>query len=229
MLQPLFRAASQLDDRVFLGVTLRSLLLSLLSFVVLLIASVWLLESWVAGGGWLGWLGWLAGLLGGLGVLLAAVWLYVPVAMLIAALFVDPVATAVERRYYPILPQAPPAPWTDQLWDGVVLAVQIGLLQLLGLVISLLLPGIGVILGVVITGWAIGRGLFVSVAMRRMPRGAALAAYATRRWDVLLPGIVLALLGMLPPLNLLIPVLGIAAMTHVLQMPLAPVELRRGL
>ena len=225
MFQPLIRAVSQLDDRVFLGVTLRSLVLSLVSFVGLMALSFWLLEQWVGQGGWLGWV---AGLLGGLGVLLAAVWLFVPVALLIATLYVHQVSDAVERRYYPFQPPARPASWAEQGWDGLVLALQVGLLQIAALIASVTLPGVGVVLGVVVTGWAIGRGLFVSVAMRRMGRPAALEAYRQRRGAVIVPGIALALLSMVPPLNLLVPVLGIATMVHVLMQRTAPVLGPRG-
>ena len=212
MFQPLIRAVSQLDDRVFLGVTLQSLALSLASFLALMAGSFWLLTQWVGQGGWLGWL---AGLLGGLGVLLAAVWLFVPVALLIATLYVNQISDAVERRFYPAEPPARPAPWAEQGWDGLVLSLQVGLLQIVALVASVTLPGIGFVLGIGVTGWAIGRGLFVSVAMRRMGRPAALAAYRRRRLAVIVPGIALALLSLVPPLNLLVPVLGIAAMVHV--------------
>jgi len=68
-----------------------------------------------------------------------------------------------------------------------------------------------------VTGWAIGRGLFVAVAMRRMTRPEALAAYRARRLPVVVPGVLLALLSLLPPLNLLVPVVGIATMVHVLE------------
>src|SRR4051795_11556807 len=77
MLQPLFRAVSQLNDPAFLGVVWRSLAVSLLAFLALLAGSVWLVEDWVGQGGWLGWL---LGLAGGLGVLALAVWLFVPAA-----------------------------------------------------------------------------------------------------------------------------------------------------
>jgi CysZ protein len=77
------------------------------------------------------------------------------------------------------------------------------------------LPGVGLLLGWVVTGWAIGRGLFVGVAMRRMQRPAALDLYARRWLQTLVPGICLALASTLPPLNLLVPVIGIAAMVHV--------------
>ncbi|MDT7953271.1 MAG: EI24 domain-containing protein, partial [Acetobacteraceae bacterium] len=122
MLQPVFDAVAQLSDRVFLGVIWRSLVLSMLAFAGLLAGSVWLVQLWVAQGGWLGWL---IGSLGGLAVLLLAIWLYVPVALLIATLYLDRIAGAVERRYYPGLPRPVGAPLTQQGWDGVVLALQV--------------------------------------------------------------------------------------------------------
>lgn len=213
MLEPLYRALLQLNDRVFLGVVWRSLLLSLVAFAALLVGSVWLLEQWVGHGGWLGWF---AGALGGLGVVLLAVWLFVPVALLIAGLYIDRVAAAVERRFYPGLPPPSGAPIVEQTWDGVVLGLQVLVLQVVSLVISFLLPGIGLVIGYVITGWAIGRGLFVAVAMRRMTRPQALRLYSGRWLTVVLPGIVLALASTIPPLNLLVPVVGIATMVHVL-------------
>jgi CysZ protein len=212
MLQPLFRAVSQLNDPAFLGVVWRSLAMSLVAFLALLAGSVWLVEDWVGQGGWLGWL---LGLAGGLGVLALAVWLFVPVALLIATLYVDRIAAAVERRFYPGLPRPIGAPVAEQAWDGAVLGAQVLVLEILSLIASVLLPGVGLILGWVITGWAIGRGLFVSVAMRRMSRPEALDVYARRRLAVVVPGIGLALASTFPPLNLLVPVVGIAAMVHV--------------
>lgn len=212
MLQPLIRAVAQLNDPVFLGVVWRSLALSLAAFMALLAGSVWLVADLVGHGGWLGWV---AGILGGLGVLLLALWLFVPVALVIATLYVDRVAEAVERRFYPGLPARNPAPLAEQAWDGVVLGLQVLVLQVAGLIASALLPGVGLALGLVVTGWAIGRGLFVSVAMRRMTRPEALDFYARRRLAVIVPGIGLALASTLPPLNLLVPVVGIAAMVHV--------------
>lgn len=217
MLQPLVRAVSQLNDPVFLGVVWRSLALSLLAFLALLAGSVWLFGSWAGQSGWLaGWLGWVVGIAGGTGVLLLAVWLFVPVALLIATLYIDRIAGAVERRYYPGLPPPAGAPLTEQTWDGAILAAQVAMLQVVSLIASLLLPGVGLVLGYVITGWAIGRGLFVAVAMRRMTRPDALRAYRARRLLAVAPGIALALASTLPPLNLLVPVVGIAAMVHVL-------------
>jgi len=78
------------------------------------------------------------------------------------------------------------------------------------------LPGAGLVLAWIIGGYAIGRGLFAAVAMRRMPRPAAEALYRRARPAVLAQGCILAMAAYVPFLNLLIPVVGTAAMVHVL-------------
>ena len=103
-----------------------------------------------------------------------------------------------------------------QLWDGVVVGALVLVMSGLSLLLALLLPGLGFVLGWAITAWAVGRGLFVAVAMRRMTRPEANALYGRHRWLVLLQGAALALAGSLPLVNLLVPVLGTACMVHVL-------------
>ena len=70
-------------------------------FLGLLAGSVWAVEQVVARPSWLGWL---AGLAGGVGAALLALWLFVPVALLIATLYMDRIAAAVDGRFYPGLP-----------------------------------------------------------------------------------------------------------------------------
>jgi CysZ protein len=79
-----------------------------------------------------------------------------------------------------------------------------------------MIPGVGLVLGWTIAAYAIGRGLFVAVAMRRMPRDVAESVYIAHRFAVLLTGGVLAAVTYVPLANLLIPVIGVAAMVHVL-------------
>lgn len=218
-MRPLLLAFDQLPDRALLGVVVRSVLWSALAFAALAAASVWGVHEGVArllASGW-GWLGWVAGALGGVGAALLALWLFVPVAVLVATFYVETVSAAVERRHYPGLPPPTGAPLTEQFWDGIVLGLQLVPLQALTLLLTLLLPGVGLVLGVCLTGWALGRGLFVAVAMRRMGRGAALDLYQSRRGAAVVPGVALAALGLVPAANLLVPVLGIAAMVHVFQ------------
>lgn len=211
MLSPIARAVAQLHDPAFLLVLAKSLALSALAFVLLVAGCVWGIHALLPHA-W----GWAAGVAGGIGAAVLAIWLFLPLAVVIAACFVEPVAAAVDRRFYPWLPQPRGASLGAQLWDGVALGGRVLLLSLLGLVLALALPGIGAVLSWLIAAWALGRGLFVAVAMRRMGRRAAQDLYRRQRGLVLAQGGVLALLAALPPLNLLVPVLGAAAMVHVL-------------
>jgi CysZ protein len=213
LLSPLARALGQLDDSVFLGVLLRSLLWSAACFVALHVAAIWAVHRLLD---FHGWLGWTFDLLGGIGASFLALWLFLPVAAIIGTLYIDRIASAVERRHYPALPPAHGAPIMSQLWDAIGIAARILLLNLLALIAALILPGAGLILAWIIGGYAIGRGLFAAVAMRRMPRPAAEALYRRARPAVLAQGCILAMAAYVPLLNLLIPVVGTAAMVHVL-------------
>jgi len=134
----------------------------------------------------------------------------------IAWAFMEPVCCAVERRWYPGLPPAQGSSLLLQIWDGIVVACLVLMLNLVSLLLALLIPGIGLLLGWAITAWALGRGLFVAVAMRRMSRGEASQLYLRHRGGVLLQGAALALVASIPLLNLFLPVLGAACMVHVL-------------
>lgn len=223
LLSPALRALAQTDDPVFVGVLLRSLALSALAFALVGLGSGWAAERLLALPGWWGWLARGAGVLG---AAVAALWLFLPVAMVIASLYIERVAAAVDRRFYPDLPPAAGAPLPDQVWDGLALGARVLLFNLAGLLLALLLPGIGLLLGWGIAAWAVGRGLFMAVAMRRMERAAAQALYRRRRAEVLAQGALLALAGSVPLLNLLVPVLGAAAMVHVLERPRRAARLR---
>jgi uncharacterized protein involved in cysteine biosynthesis len=213
LLSPLTRALGQLDDPVFLGVLLRSLLWSVACFVALHVAAIWAVHHLLDLHGWLGWA---ADIVGSIGASILALWLFLPVAVIIGTLYFDRIARAVERRHYPTLPPARGAPISSQIRVAIGIAVRILLLNILALIAALVLPGIGLILAWLIGGYALGRGLFAGVAMRRMTRPAAEALYGRARPAVLVQGCMLALAGSLPILNLLIPVVGTAAMVHVL-------------
>jgi uncharacterized protein involved in cysteine biosynthesis len=209
------RAIAQLDDPALLGVILRSVVWSVLALAGLAVAASWGLADLAAGHGHL-WLSWLAGLAGGALAALAAVYLFLPLAAVIATLFAPRVIAAVERRYYPFLPPGRAAPLGDQVWDGIALGLRVLLWQLLALVLAVLLPGLGLALGWAVAAWSLGRGLFVTVAMTRMDRAQAVALYRTERGTVWAQGALMAAAGLVPPLNLLAPVLGVAALVHVL-------------
>lgn len=213
MLTPLSRALAQLDDPVFLGVLWRSLAWSAACFIALAAGSAWAVDRLLAVPGlW----AWLVTLLSAVGAALLAFWLFLPVAAVIGTLFFDRIADAVERRFYPARPPGRPASLASQAWDGLALGLRILGLNVVALALALLLPGVGLLLGWAVGAYAIGRGLFVAVAMRRMDRREAEALYVRHRAEVLAQGAALAAAAYLPLANLLIPVIGVAAMVHVL-------------
>ncbi len=216
MLKPMLLALAQLDDPIFLGVVLRSLAWAALAFAALLFGAFWSLHHLVAAQGWAGWWAWAAGLLGGVGAALLAIWLFLPVAAAIGAFYVDRIAAAVEGRHYPWLTAQRGASAWMQVLDAIAVGARVLLLSLVAIPIALLLPGPGIVLAWLIAAWAIGRGLFGAVAMRRMSRSDAAILARRLRPKILAQGAILAAAGVLPVLNLLVPVLGTAAMVHML-------------
>jgi CysZ protein len=218
---PIARALSQMDDPIFRGVLLRSVAWSIACFATLHIGVVWAIHRVMNLHGWLAW-----GIdaLGTIGASLLALWLFLPVAAAIGMMYLDRIAGSVEHRFYPWLSSPKGASLLEQAWDGMAVAFRVLALSIVALILALLLPGIGLILGWMIAAYAIGRGLFVAVAMRRMPRAMAESLYRTSRGVILAQGGVLAAAAYIPVVNLLIPIIGVAAMVHVLNMALAATE-----
>jgi uncharacterized protein involved in cysteine biosynthesis len=203
----------QIFDRGFRGPLLKGVLGAVLALGALIALADWAVMS-LAGGS--GWLATAAGVLGGVAGVFAAFWLFVPFALAIAGLFLDETAAAVERRHYPGLPEARGASLAAQGVFNVTLALKVLALNLVLLPVALLLPLLGGLLLWLVAAISLGHGLFEGVAQRRMPVAEARVLRKRREFSVLAVGAVLAALALLPFANLLVPVLGTAAMTHLL-------------
>jgi len=119
---PIARAISQLDDPIFRGVLLRSLGLSIICFVALHVAAVWMIYAlFDLHGLW----AWAADALGSIGASLLALWLFLPVAAVIGTIYLDQIAEAVERRFYPSLPSPNGASLLELARDGTALALKV--------------------------------------------------------------------------------------------------------
>lgn len=230
MLEPAWRALAQFDDPAFLSVTWRSVGWTVVSVIALAVGLVWGGEALARQAGDVGWLGaWVGGLLGGVGAGLLTFYFFLPLATVIATLFADRIATAVERRFYPYLPPARPASLAEQTWDGIALGARVLGWQALTLVLLVTpLAPVAAPLGWIVAAWAVGRGLFVAVAMRRLDRGAAIDCYRTVRGPTWTQGALMTLGSLVPVFNLFVPVLGTAAMVHVLHAAPQPRATSRG-
>jgi len=217
LLLPFTRAVSQFDDPTLRGVLFRSIAWSIACFATLYAGAVWIIHRVLELHGWFAWG---ADILGSIATTLVALWLFLPIAAAIGTMYFDRIAASVERRFYPWLSPPSGASFLEQASDGIVVGLRVLALNIVALILAILLPGIGLMLGWMVTGYAIGRGLFVAVAMRRMPRAAAESLYRENRGAVLCQGAILALAAYVPVVNLLIPILGVAAMVHVLDLVL---------
>lgn len=204
---------SQLADRAFLSPLAKGILGAVLAYAGLLWLADWGVSALLAGEGW--WSA-LARLFGALLVLASSIWLFVPVAIALAGIFLDEVAEAVERRFYPGLPPADGASLLGQGWAGLVLGLKVLALTVVVLPLVLLMPPFGMVLLWVIGAVALGYGFFEAVAQRRMSVAESRVLRRRWRWQVLGVGAGLSILASVPGANLLIPVLGTAAMTHLL-------------
>jgi CysZ protein len=99
-----------------------------------------------------------------------------------------------------------------------LLALQVLLLPLF------FIPIFGVLLALLIAAHGLGAGLLREVALRRMNLAHSRIAWQRLRWQGWMLGIVLALIAMVPVMNLLVPIIGIATAAHLLIRGLAGFE-----
>ncbi|WP_237182291.1 EI24 domain-containing protein [Roseomonas marmotae] len=203
----------QIGDPAFRWPLLKGIGGAVLAFAGLVWLADWGVASLVGGGGWLAAV---AGLLGGLLVLISAIWLFVPVALAIAGIFLDEVAEAVEHRHYPGLPPAEGSSLHGQVWAGLMLGLKMLGVTILVLPVTILMPPLGTLAFWAIATVSLGYGLFDGVAQRRMSVEQSRILRRALRFPVLALGGVLAALSLVPIVNLMVPVLGTAAMTHLL-------------
>jgi CysZ protein len=213
-------------DSKLRGVLWQSLLLSLILQIALIALAWWGLVSfatfkWHWVNDWIRWLG-------GSGVIVLGLLLFPASFGIVVSIFMEKIADIVESRYYPQLgPARGISIWTS-IWTGVAFLVAVVVLNLLLLVpylIALLFFGAGAVLFYALNGWLTARMYYEQVALRRRSPADVKAWRRANTGILWLTGIAIVFLGTIPVLNLLVPVVGTAAMVHVaqtLKSPAAP-------
>ena len=211
-------AIRQLGDPKLRGIIWWSLALSLALQVGLAILAWWALRS-LAHFEWT-WLNEGIVWLGGAAVLVLALMLFPASFGIVISIFMEQIADIVEHEHYPQLGPAHGIPIWTGIWTGIAFllaVVAINLVMLPFYIVALFVAGLGAVLFYGINGWLTGRVYYEQVALRRL-RPAEVKAWRRANWGVLwLTGIVIVFLGTIPILNLIVPVLGVAAMVHVAQ------------
>ena len=221
MLGDFFRALGQLGDRRFRSVLWRGIGLTLALLVAVYVLVLNAIRVFVPDQVTLPWIGPVGGIDAVLSwgsipvILLASVFLMVPVASAFTGFFLEDVAEAVEDRHYPALPALTPVPFLTTVLDSMVF---FGVLVLANLLALTIYPFAGPLAPVVfwaVNGYLLGREYVTMVAMRRVGRAGARMLRRRHAGEIWLAGTLMAAPLSVPLVNLLIPVLGIATFTHL--------------
>jgi uncharacterized protein involved in cysteine biosynthesis len=221
MLSAFALALSQLGDPRVLRILLKSLAITVAIFVVVGAASWWGIDRLLEMGGVnerrVAYAGGLRGVAALIAVMVGGWLLWRVIALAVMQFFADEMVEAVEARHYPrALSSARKIGWHDELRIGLRSAGRAIVFNLIALPFALLLMVTGI--GAALVFWAvnavlIGRELTDMVWLRHRPSPDAPPPVG-RIERVALGGIVTALLAV-PFVNLLAPLVGAAAATHL--------------
>jgi CysZ protein len=209
------RALGMIFEPAFLGVVLKSFLLTLLLFGLMFAGVLYGLQHlpplpWH-------WLNLAIAWIGSFLVLLALVVFGAPVAGLFASLFLNGVAKRIEAKYYSGDTKGAGASFLAYLFVGLRLAAEVILVTLALLPADVTLPIVGLPATLVADGWLLGRQFFELAALRHVSRAEADSMRKRHATGILGAGIVIALVSMIPVANFFAPLFGTAFMVHVFQ------------
>ncbi|HLY57197.1 MAG TPA: EI24 domain-containing protein, partial [Stellaceae bacterium] len=105
----------------------------------------------------------------------------------------------------------------DTLSSGIWLLVCTVFGNLVLLPIYFFLPGVNLVLFLLLNGYVLGRGYFDAVTLRRMDGRTARLVWRANRATFIVNGALAAFLLTVPGLNLVAPIVGLAATVHLLE------------
>jgi CysZ protein len=163
------------------------------------------------------WIEILAGILGAFAAPVVTWLLFPSMVLMILGFYAEAIIRAVERRHYPNLATPSQSRQMANLWSGIRLAL-IGLaLNIVALPLYLLFPGLNLVLFLALNGYLLGREYFDVVALRRIDWHAAQRLWRGHRMTFILSGVAVAGLFALPVVNLVAPIIGLAAAVHLVE------------
>src|SRR5882757_4155140 len=227
MLRAFELAIGQLGDPRLRVVIWQSLALSVVLQAAIGVLAWWALQRYAHVD--IGWVNSAIRWLGGAGVTVLALLLFPASFGIVISIFMERIADIVEAEHYPGLGKARGIPIWTGIWTGVVFLFAVMILNLAMLplyLVALFVAGLGAVLFYAINGWLTARLYYEQVAPRRRPPAEVKTWRKANAGVLWLTGIVVVFLGTIPILNLIVPVLGTAAMVHVAQTLRPPANFR---
>jgi CysZ protein len=211
-------AVGQLGDPRLRAVIWQSLGLSLVLQVAIGWLAWWALQRYAVVD--IGWVDSLIRWLGGAAVVVLSLMLFPAAFGIVVSIFLERIADIVESTHYPRLGPARGIPIWTGIWTGVVFLVAVIALNLLMLpfyIVAIWVAGLGAVVFYAINGWLAARMYYELVGLRRHSPAEVKAWRLANRWILWATGAAIVFLGTIPVLNLIVPVVGTAAMVHVAQ------------
>ncbi|MBB5516811.1 uncharacterized protein involved in cysteine biosynthesis [Rubricella aquisinus] len=214
----LSKAIAQATDPAFRGVFLKALGITIAVLIGAVIAIGYLVGS--LGAFTLPFIGVIdpgatAGIVSALLTLLLSVFLMLPVASIVIGFFLDDIASAVEERHYPSLPAAARLSISDSFVDALrFFGVVVGA-NLAALIVYLIFLPLAPFIFYGLNGYLLGREYFQLVALRRLPPKEVAALRQRNKGVIWGMGVMLALPLSIPFAGVLVPLIGVAAFTHL--------------
>lgn len=146
-------------------------------------------------------------------MMVLSVFLMVPVASAFTGLFLDQVVDAVEAKHYPAAPAVSPLPLSETIVESLRFLGVLIVANLVALILYITPLAPFVFWG--LNGFLLGREYATLVAQRRLGGSGARNFRASNRLQIWGLGILMAVPLTIPVINLLVPILGVAAFTHL--------------
>ena len=214
MFNAFFKTLGQLPTAPFQRVLWLSIAGSLVTAIVLWFAiNTTLNETNFVG---LGWLEWVFDKLGSLAAVILLILLLPAFIGLIASLMLESICRAVEARHYPHLPEARSQSIMEAIFIGLRFAVILIVLNILVLPL-IFIPPVYFVVGWALNGYLLGREFFELVACRRLNASELRAMRRDNSVSTLTAGLVIAVISVIPFVNLILPLFGTAYMLHTFE------------
>lgn len=164
----------------------------------------------------LAWLDWIADILGSLAALVLLILLLPAFIGLIASFMLESICRAVEARHYPHLPDARAQSIMEAVIIGLRFAAILIVLNIL-LLPLIFFPPVYFVVGWALNGYLLGREFFELVACRRLVPTEIRTLRRKHRLSTMAAGLVIAVVAVVPIVNLILPLFGTAFMLHTFQ------------
>ena len=214
-------AISQVFDRRFMGVLIKSVALTAALLSGLIVITIYLLAyipSLAFSLPLIGEITFLDELISSVGfglIMFLSVVLMFPVAAVFVGLFLEDIADAVEAKHYPQLGEPRRQSWGEILTHALEFALVLIGANLLALIIYLISAILAPVIFWAVNGYLIGREYFEVVAYRRMEERAAKTLRRKHFFSVWMAGVLVAIPLSVPILNIIAPLVGVAAFVHL--------------